>query len=147
MVKLSPNAPDLRAVAMACVEAGADALSLINTIQSMAIDVDKGRPFFKNVRAGLCGPAVRPIALRMVYDVVQEMNKLPVEKRVPVVGIGGIATWHDAVEFIMVGAHAVQIGSAIFANPNVAKEILCGLKAFMKSHGYAKLEEMRGIAQ
>ena len=147
MVKLSPNAPDLRAVAMACVEAGADALSLINTIQSMAIDVDKGRPFFKNVRAGLCGPAVRPIALRMVYDVVQEMNKLPVEKRVPVVGIGGIATWHDAVEFIMAGAHAVQIGSAIFANPNVAKEILCGLKAFMKSHGYANLEEMRGIAQ
>ena len=137
MVKLSPNAPDLRAVAMACVEAGADALSLINTIQSMAIDVDKGRPFFKNVRAGLCGPAVRPIALRMVYDVVQEMNKLPVEKRVPVVGIGGIATWHDAV----------QIGSAIFANPNVAKEILCGLKAFMKSHGYANMEEMRGIAQ
>ncbi|MBQ3982054.1 MAG: dihydroorotate dehydrogenase, partial [Treponema sp.] len=64
-----------------------------------------------------------------------------------VVGIGGIATWHDAVEFIMAGAHAVQIGSAIFANPNVAKEILCGLKAFMKSHGYATLEEMRGIAQ
>lgn len=147
MVKLSPNAPDIRSVAMACVEAGADALSLINTIQAVAIDIEKGKPFFNNVRAGLCGPAVRPIALRMVYDVVQEMNKLPAQKRVPVVGLGGIATWSDAVEFIMAGAHAVQIGTANFANTHVAHEVLEGLKNFMKTHGYSSPEQMRGIAQ
>ncbi len=147
MVKLSPNAPDIVAVAMACVKAGADALSLVNTIQAVAIDIEKGKPVFDRIRAGFCGPAIKPIALRMVYDVVEAMNRLPEAERVPVVGIGGIAKWQDAVEFIMAGAHAVQVGSAKFNNPAVMMEILDGLRAFMKSHGYASLAEMRGIAQ
>lgn len=147
MVKLSPNAPDLRAVAMACVKAGADALSLVNTFQAVSIDIENEKPWFNNIRAGLCGPAIKPIALRMVYDVVEEMNKLPVEQRIPIVGIGGISTWQDAVEFIMAGACAIQIGTAIFVNPDVAKEVVEGLKAFMKRKGYRNIAEMCGVAQ
>ena len=146
MVKLSPNAPDLVAVAMACVEAGADALSLINTIQATAIDIESGKPVFKRIRAGLCGPAIKPIALRMVYDVSEAMQRLPPEKRIPIVGMGGIERWQDAVEFIMAGASAVQIGSAKFSNPAVMKEVIDGLARFMQSHGYADIEAMRGIA-
>lgn len=147
MVKLSPNAPDLKGVAMACVEAGADALSLVNTIQAVAIDIDNAKPWFNNIRAGLCGPAIKPIALRMVYDVVEEMNRLPADKRIPVVGLGGISKWQDVVEFIMAGASAVQIGTANFENPDVAKECLEGLRNFMKLKGYKSIEEMRGLAQ
>lgn len=147
IVKLSPNAPDLIGVAMACIEAGADALSLVNTIQATAIDIEKGRPVFKNVHAGLCGPAIKPIALRMVYDVCKAINSLPEEKRVPVIGLGGISKWQDAVEFIMAGASAIQVGTASFSNPNAMIEIIEGLENFMKSHGYKNLEQMRGIAQ
>ncbi len=147
IVKLTPNAPDLRAVARACIDAGADALSLVNTFLATAIDIEKGKPFFENIRAGLCGPAIKPIALRMVYDVVEEINKMPEEKRVPVIGIGGIEKWQDAVEFIMAGASAVQIGSAVFANPNVARDVCDGLKSFMKRKGYNNIEDFRGIAQ
>lgn len=146
MVKLTPNAPDLRAVALACIEAGADVLSLVNTFSATAIDIETGKPFFKNIRAGMCGPAIKPLALRMVYDVVEEINKLPKEKRVPVVGIGGIATWQDAVEFIMAGASAVQVGTAVFTNPHVARDITDGLKAFMKRKGYKTIADFCGIA-
>ena len=147
MVKLSPNAADNRPIAIACIKAGEDAISLINMIHGVAIDIDKGKPFFNNVHAGYSGPGLKPLALRIVYDVVQEINKLPPEQRVPVVGIGGICTWQDAVEFIMAGASAVEIGQAKFTNPNVAIDIQNGLRAFMKSHGYHNLSEMRGIAQ
>lgn len=146
IVKLSPNAPDLVGVALACIKAGADALSLINTIQAVAIDIEKGRPYFDNVKAGMCGPAVKPIALRMVYDVCQAVKKLPENEQVPVIGLGGISKWQDAVEFIMAGASAVQVGSATFANPNAMVEIVDGLKKFMASHGYKKLEDFKGIA-
>ncbi|MBR6295009.1 MAG: dihydroorotate dehydrogenase [Treponema sp.] len=146
MVKLSPNAPDLRAVAMACVRAGADALSLVNTFSSTAIDIETGRPFFNNIRAGYCGPAIKPIALRLVYDVAEEMNKLPPEKRVPIVGLGGIEKWQDAVEFIMAGSCAVQVGSANFVNPDVAEEIVTGLRDFMRRKGYRKIEDFCGLA-
>lgn len=147
IVKLSPNAPDLRGVAMACVKAGADGLSLVNTVQAMAIDIEKGEPVFENVRAGMCGPAIKPLALRMVYDVVEEMNKLPEEQRVPVIGIGGIANWRDAVEFIMAGASAIQVGTATFSNPKAMEEIVDGLYSYMKSHGYKTISDFRGIAQ
>ena len=147
MVKLSPNAPDNRPIAIACIKAGADAISLINMIHGVAIDIEKGKPFFNNVHAGYSGPGLKPLALRIVYDVVQEINKLPEEQRVPVVGIGGICTWQDAVEFIMAGAHAVEIGQAKFTNPDVAKDVTEGLINFMRTHGYKKLSEMRGIAQ
>lgn len=147
MIKLTPNAPDYKGVAMACVKAGADALSLANLVQAVAIDIEKAAPVFRNVRGGYCGPAIKPLALRMVYDVVEEMNKLPESERIPVVGLGGIAKWQDAVEYIMAGAAAVQVGSAKFTNPNVMIEVIEGLRAFMKSHGYRTIEEMRGKAQ
>lgn len=147
MVKLSPNAPDNRPIAIACIKAGADAISLINMIHGVAIDIEKGKPFFNNVHAGYSGPGLKPLALRIVYNVVQEINKLPEEQRVPVVGIGGICTWQDAVEFIMAGAHAVEIGQAKFTNPDVAKDVTEGLINFMRTHGYRNLSEMRGIAQ
>ena len=147
MVKLSPNAPDNRPIAIACIKAGADAISLINMIHGVAIDIEKGKPFFNNVHAGYSGPGLKPLALRIVYDVVEEINKLPPLQRVPVVGIGGICTWQDAVEFIMAGACAIEIGQAKFTNPNVALDIVNGLKAFMKSHGYKNLSQMCGIAQ
>ena len=147
MVKLSPNAPDLLGVADAVRQAGADALSLINTVQAMSIDIYKGRPLFENVRAGLSGPAVKPLALRMVFDLVQYMNKLPESQRIPVVGLGGISCWQDAVEFIMAGASAIQVGTATFANPRCMTEIIDGLVAFMKDRGYQKLDDFRGLAQ
>ena len=147
MVKLSPNAPDNRPIALACIKAGADAISLINMIHGVAIDIDKGKPFFNNVHAGYSGPGLKPLALRIVYDVIEEINKLPPEERVPVVGIGGIQNWKDAVEFIMAGCSAIEIGQAKFTNPNVAIDVQNGLKDFMKSHGYHNLSEMRGIAQ
>lgn len=146
IVKLSPNAPDLVAVALACVKAGADALSLINTIQAVSINIETGRPVFKNIRAGLCGPAVKPIALRMVYDVCEAMNKLPEEERVPVIGIGGISCWQDAVEFIMAGASAVQVGTATFSNPKCMEEIVDGIKSFMLRKNYKCLDDFRGCA-
>ena len=147
MVKLSPNAPDNRPIALACIKAGADALSMINMVHGVAIDIEKGKPFFNNVHAGYSGPGLKPLALRIVYDVVEEINKLPPEQRVPVVGIGGISNWRDAAEFIMAGASAIEIGQAKFTNPNVAIDVVNGLRAFMKSHGYRNIEEMRGIAQ
>ena len=124
IVKLSPNAPDLVSVALACIKAGANALSLINTIQAVAIDIESGRPVFDNIKAGLCGPAVKPIALRMVYDVVKAVNSLPKEQQIPVIGLGGISKWQDAVEFIMAGASAIQVGTATFSNPKTMIEII-----------------------
>ncbi|MGN0729508.1 dihydroorotate dehydrogenase [Treponema sp.] len=146
IVKLSPNAPDLVSVALSCIEAGADALSLINTIQAVAIDIEKCRPVFDNIKAGLCGPTVKPIALRMVYDVAKAVRSLPQEKQIPIIGLGGIEKWQDAVEFIMAGASAVQVGTATFSNPKAMVQIIEGLKTFMRSHGYKKIEEFRGAA-
>ena len=146
IVKLTPQANDVAAVAMSCVAAGADAISLCNSFQGVAIDIENARPVFEKIKAGFGGPAVRPIALRLVYEVFLEMKKLPQEKRVPIIGIGGIATWRDAVEFIMVGASAVQVGTATFANPFAMIQIVKGLEEFMKRKGYASIEEMRGAA-
>jgi dihydroorotate dehydrogenase (NAD+) catalytic subunit len=130
MVKLTPNAPDIGAVAKACVKAGADALSLVNTFKAMAINIQERRPVFDNVSAGLSGPAIKPIALRMVWELVEELQK---EKcSVPVVGMGGIASAEDALEFLMAGAAAVEVGSATFVHPPVMNEIIAGIEAFMK---------------
>ena len=147
MVKLTPNAPDLVGVALSVREAGADALSLVNTFQAMAIDIGTGKPVFDNVRAGFSGPAVKPIALRMVYDVVQALNRLPERERIPVVGLGGIATWQDAVEFLMAGCAAVQVGTATFANPLAMTQIVAGLRDYMRARGFASLADFRGSAQ
>ena len=110
MVKLSPQAENIPEMCKAVEAAGADAISLTNTFQACAIDLEKRRPVFDNIFAGLSGPAVRPIALRMVWQAVGAVN-------IPVVGLGGIATGRDALEFIMAGATAVQVGAANFANP------------------------------
>ncbi|MDR3334519.1 MAG: dihydroorotate dehydrogenase [Treponema sp.] len=135
MVKLSPNAPDLIAVAKACVDAGADALSLVNTFKAMAIAIDTRKPVFDNTSAGLSGPAIRPIALRMVWELWDTVA-------VPIVGMGGIATAEDALEFLMAGAVAVQVGSATFAHPPAMTEIIRGIGDYMKRYGVSRLEEL-----
>ena len=140
IVKLSPNAENIVEMALACEEAGADGLSLVNTFQAMAIDLEKRRPVFHNVFAGLSGPAIRPIALRMVYQVCRAVQ-------VPVVGLGGIATAGDALEFIMAGAAAVQVGTANFSDPRACEKITDGIAAWMQSHGVRSLAEIRGCAQ
>ena len=140
MVKLSPGAENITEMAKACVDAGADALSLINTLVGMAIDVYKRKPMFNNKVAGLSGPAVRPVALRMVYEVVRAVE-------VPVVGLGGIMTGIDVVEFIMAGATAVQVGTGNLVQPNIMGQILAELSDFMHQNGINNLDEIRGCAQ
>jgi dihydroorotate dehydrogenase (NAD+) catalytic subunit len=131
MVKLSPNAPDIAAVAQACVNAGADALSLVNTFKAMSIDINKRKPVFENISAGLSGPCIRPIALRMVWELYEAV-------KVPIVGIGGIACASDALEYLLAGAAAIQVGSATFAHPPAMNEITAGIKAYMKEKEYAQ---------
>ena len=140
IVKMSPQAEDIGRMAAACVEAGADALSLVNTFQACAIDLEKRRPVFNNIFAGLSGPAVRPIALRMVWQAVGAVN-------IPVVGLGGIATGRDALEFIMAGATAVQVGAANFANPRAMETIANEMAAWMDKNGVKTLDEIRGCAR
>lgn len=147
IVKLTPQAPDLIGVAMECINEGADAISLCNSFQGIAIDIERGIPVFEKVKAGVGGPAIRPIAVRLVYELVQAINQLSKEKQVPVIAIGGIATWQDAVEFIMAGATALQVGTMNFVNPNTMIEVIDGLEAFMKRKGYATIEDMRGLIQ
>jgi dihydroorotate dehydrogenase (NAD+) catalytic subunit len=134
MVKLSPNAPDLIAVANACINSGADALSLVNTFKAMAIDIQTRRPVFDNISAGLSGPAIKPIALRMVWDLREAVS-------VPVVGLGGIASADDALEFLMAGAAAVQVGSATFAHPNSMIEVIEGVERYMINNKISTVSE------
>jgi dihydroorotate dehydrogenase (NAD+) catalytic subunit len=136
MVKLSPNAEDIVAIALTCEEAGADAVSLVNTFKAMAIDIHARKPVFANVTAGLSGPAIRPIALRMVWEVARAVS-------VPVVGMGGIMTWQDALEFIMAGATAVQIGTATFVKPDAMLDIVNGLERYCIAEHLAALSDAR----
>ncbi|GMO53815.1 MAG: dihydroorotate dehydrogenase [Termitinemataceae bacterium] len=134
IVKLSPNAPDLISVAIECVKAGADALSLVNTFKAMAIDIEKRKMVFDNITAGLSGPSIRPIALRMVYEVAHAVS-------VPVIGIGGIDSVEAAIEFLCAGACAVEVGSATFANPYTMAEIINSLSSYMKSRNIMTIKE------
>ena len=138
MVKLSPNAENIVEMALACESAGADALSLVNTFQAMAIDVHQRKPVFNNVYAGLSGAAIRPIALRMVHSVCKNVH-------VPVVGMGGIYTAEDILSFIMAGATAVQIGTINFTNPLAGKELVTALEALCQREGIQDINEIRGI--
>ncbi|MBK1813660.1 dihydroorotate dehydrogenase [Clostridium sp. YIM B02505] len=138
MVKLSPNAQDIVEMALSCERAGADSLSLINTVKGMAIDIKKRKPVFNNTFAGLSGPAIKPIALRMVYEVSKAVD-------IPVVGLGGIMNDNDAIEFLMAGAKAVQIGTVNFANPTAAPEIIEGIENFLKDQGIKDINEIIGI--
>ncbi|WP_055667401.1 dihydroorotate dehydrogenase [Desnuesiella massiliensis] len=139
MVKLSPNAENILEMAYKCCEAGADSLSLINTVKGMAIDIKAKKPVFNNIFAGLSGPAIKPIALRMVYEVYNIV-------KVPIIGLGGIMNWQDAIEFIMAGATAVQIGTVNFINPIAGKEMIEGIEEFMKNQGVKDMKELIGIA-
>lgn len=138
MVKLSPNAEDIVNMAYKCTEAGADAISLVNTFNGMAIDIHKRKPVFNNITAGLSGPCIKPIALRMAYEVAKHVN-------VPVVGMGGISSGKDAIEFIMAGCHAVQVGTANFIKPDICLDIINEIREFMIREGIKNLEEIRGI--
>lgn len=138
IVKLSPNAEDIVEMAKVCQEEGADGISLVNTFKAMAIDIHKRRPIFNNVTAGLSGPAIKPIALRMVYEVCQAVT-------IPVVGMGGIMTAEDVIEFIMAGATCIQIGTANFTNPRIGQDIIADLNRFMDENGIKSLDEIRGI--
>ena len=140
MVKLTPNTGDIVGVAQAVVEAGADAISLINTLKGVAIDISKRKPLLGNVSGGLSGPAIKPIALYMVYEVAGAVN-------VPVVGIGGIATANDALEFIMAGASAVQVGTANFSNPQAPLEVVEGIEEFMAKEGVKDIAELIGAGR
>ncbi|CAM3970745.1 dihydroorotate dehydrogenase [Saccharibacillus endophyticus] len=138
MVKLSPNAEDIADMARMCEEEGAEAVSLINTLSGMKIDVRKRRSVFENLYAGLSGPAVKPIALRMVHQVCQRVN-------IPVVGMGGISSAEDMIEFIMAGAEAVQVGTYNFVNGQAGADLAEGLERFMLEEGIRSLNEIRGI--
>jgi dihydroorotate dehydrogenase (NAD+) catalytic subunit len=132
--------PDADADVAKVVEAeGADAVCAINTIRGMAVDLETGRPVFAQRFAGLSGPAIKPIALRIVYEFSKTLS-------IPVIGIGGITTWKDAVEFIMAGAHAVQIGTANFVDPRTGVQIVEGMEAFMKERNLKDWETIRGCA-
>jgi dihydroorotate dehydrogenase (NAD+) catalytic subunit len=136
-VKLSPNVTDIREFARACEEAGADALSVINTFVGMAIDVEKRRPKLRYVTGGLSGPAIKPIALRMVWETSRAVN-------IPVIGVGGISTTEDALEFLIAGARAVQVGTANFYNPAASEHISLGLQEYCRSHHIEDISEIIG---
>ncbi len=137
IVKLSPNVTDIRRPALAVEKAGANAVSLINTLTGMAVDVETRRPVLANVKGGLSGPAIRPIAVRMVYEVLEVLS-------IPVIGVGGIMTGRDALEFLITGARAVEVGTAGFVNPLAAPTILNELVEFCLNKGVARLEDLIG---
>ena len=140
IVKLTPNITDIAQVAKAVAEAGADAISLINTLKGMTIDIYKRRPLLGSVTGGLSGPAIKPVALYMVYEVAQAVE-------VPVIGCGGIATARDAIEFIMAGATAIQVGTASFSNPRAPLDVLEGIVEFLRQEGIEDITELIGATQ
>jgi len=140
LVKLTPNTGDIVAVAVAVVDAGADSISLINTLKGMAIDVRTRRPILGNIYGGLSGPAIKPVALHMVYQVAGVVD-------VPVIGCGGITTAADALEFIMAGASAVQVGTANLTSPRATLDVLEGIERFMEDEGIGDIAEIIGMAR
>ena len=140
IVKLTPNSPNLISVALACIKAGADALSLVNTFQAMAIDTLNRKPVFNYIKAGLSGSAIRPIALRMVWDLYDAI--IDAKVNIPIIGIGGIYETNDALEFLMAGSAAIQVGSATFVNPNSMIEIINGIEQYMLNNKMQKLNEI-----
>jgi dihydroorotate dehydrogenase (NAD+) catalytic subunit len=137
IVKLSPNVTDIRSVARAAESAGADGLSLINTLAGMAIDIEKRVPKLANISGGLSGPAIRPVAVYKVYQVVHAVQ-------IPVIGMGGIMDYKDALEFLIAGARAVQVGTANFVHPTTALDIIEGLRRFCEEHGVMRIEDLIG---
>jgi dihydroorotate dehydrogenase (subfamily 1) family protein len=140
IVKLTPNVTDIAAIAQAVEKAGANAISLINTLTGMSVDLKTGRSHLKNITGGLSGPAIKPVALRMVWQVVERVS-------VPVIGIGGIMTAKDALEFLILGAKAVQIGTANFVNPRATMEIIEGIKNYLSDNKIKDVNEIIGTFQ
>jgi dihydroorotate dehydrogenase (NAD+) catalytic subunit len=144
MVKLSPNVEDVTVTARAAVEGGADVLTLVNTFTAMAIDIHKRRPRLANVTGGLSGPAIKPIALHMVSRVYRQVAK---SANVPIVGMGGVQYWQDAVEFILAGATAVAIGTALFVDPATPNKICEGLSEYMAKARVELLSDLVGALE
>lgn len=140
IVKLSPNVTDITEIARAAEESGADSISLINTLLGMAIDAERKRPVLSTITGGLSGPAVKPVALRMVWQVSNVVN-------IPVIGMGGIMNWKDAVEFMLAGASAVQIGTANFVDPRVTIQVEDGINNYLDRHGYNSVKEIIGALE
>ena len=140
IVKLSPNVTDIAEIARAVEGAGADSVSLINTLLGMAIDAEKRKPVLSTVTGGMSGAAVKPIALRMVWQVAKAV-------KIPVIGLGGIMNWRDAVEFLLAGASAVQIGTANFIDPAVTVKVVAGINDYLERHGYASVEDIVGALE
>lgn len=139
MPKLSPNVTDIVEIARASEAGGADALSMINTLMGMAVDINTRKPFLANIFGGLSGPAIKPVALRMIYQVYREL-------KLPILGGGGIVNYRDALEFLMVGATAISVGTGIFINPQLTEEIVSNLLHYMQENNVASLSELVGAA-
>jgi dihydroorotate dehydrogenase (NAD+) catalytic subunit len=140
LVKLSPNVTDIREMARVCEGEGADALSLVNTLQALDVDLATRRPVLRNGLGGLSGPAIRPVALRMVWQTAQAV-------RIPICGIGGIMTAEDALKFLVCGARAVQVGTASYLNPLAAVEVIEGMERYAAAHGIARLADLVGTLE
>ena len=140
IVKLSPNVTDIAQIACACEDEGADAVSLINTLLGMAVDIERRKPQLSIRTGGLSGPAVKPVALRMVYDVAHAV-------KIPVIGLGGISSAADAIEFLMCGATAIQIGTANFVDPTVTIKVIEGLDSWLDAHGCQSVHEIIGTLE
>ena len=139
IIKLSPNVTDITAIAKAVEAEGADCLSLINTLLGMAVDIKTQKPALGNIMGGLSGPAIKPVAVRMVWQVSRAVN-------IPVIGMGGISCWQDAVEFLLAGATAVCIGTGNFTNPLVAVEVLAGIEEYCRERKINEIKELTGLA-
>ena len=137
IVKLSPNVTDITEIARAAENGGADSVSLINTLLGMAIDAERRRPILSTVTGGMSGAAVKPIALRMVWQVAKAV-------KIPVIGLGGIMNWKDAVEFMLAGASAIQIGTANFIDPAVTVKVVEGINDYLDRHGYQSIKDIIG---
>jgi len=140
IVKLSPNVTDITEIARAVEAEGADSISMINTLLGMAIDAEKGRPVLSTITGGLSGPAVKPMALRMVWQTAQAV-------KVPIIGMGGIASATDAIEFLLAGASAVEVGTYNFVDPSVTTQIVDGIEDYMHRHGFTDIQDLIGALQ
>lgn len=141
IVKLSPNVTDITATARAAVDAGADCLSMINTFIGMAIDVEKAEPVLANCTGGLSGPAIKPLALHLIHRVYNAVAK---PAGIPIIGMGGVSNWRDAVEFMLAGATAVGIGTAMFVDPTAPVKMLEGIEAYLRRHGLTDVNQLVG---
>ena len=140
IVKLSPNVTDITGIARAVEGAGADSVSLINTMLGMAIDAEKRKPILSTVTGGMSGPAVKPVALRMVWQTAKAV-------KIPVIGLGGICSATDAIEFLLAGASAIQIGTANFIDPSISEKVIDGIEEYLNRHGFTSVQEIIGALE